>query len=287
MSVSEARLTLHFDVHEPIELMDMTLSFTALASQYRRFLVDRWRGEGRKPHDTDVKLYITEIKNNCIYAEFAGASDILGSLMPLFQYVQLFTEFAEQVKTGIEFFKAFAGQDKHDARDVPFSKRECESFADFLSVVAKNKGGALGLGVAEYSALGSEAKRHVEFRFHSDDALTARRGALVAQRVLEERSDADHKDVLLYFYQTNTDDPRSDGRTGERAIIPSIGAKDLPVYFISDLDQDRIKSYKNDPTKNPFRASYRVDVNVEADRNKIPRFYRVLRLHEIIDPDTD
>lgn len=44
---------------------------------------------------------------------------------------------------------------------------------------------------------------------------------------------------------------------------------------------------KADPHQNPFKAAFRVDVNVETDRNRIPRFYRVVHIHEVIPEDQD
>jgi len=57
MSVSSARLVLHFDVHEPVELTELTLSFGSLAKQYRKFLADKAKGSGNKISDADIKLY--------------------------------------------------------------------------------------------------------------------------------------------------------------------------------------------------------------------------------------
>lgn len=285
-SVSNARIVLHFDVHEPIELMELTLSFGSLAKQYRRFLVDRARVQAQKVNDADVKLYITKIENNCILAELAGAVNILGSLVPLMDYANIFIEFANNINNSILFFKGLAAKDgKVDPVEIPYTKRQCEDLANFLNVVSKNKGGKLGISVAEYAKDDGETKSHVKFSFTSGEAFEAQKGALIAQRALEFRGDADHTNVLMYFHQTNVEDPKSEGRTGDKAVIKTISDKPLPVYFISDLDKDKIKTFVDDPTMNPFKASYRVDVNVETDRNEVAKFYRVMRLHEIIPGD--
>lgn len=75
-------------------------------------------------------------------------------------------------------------------------------------------------------------------------------------------------------------------RADEKAIIASILGKPLPVHFASEIDQAKVNDLKSDPAFNPFKAAYRVDVNVEMDRKKAPRFYRVINLHEIM-PDDD
>lgn len=266
--------------------MELTLSFGSLARQYKKYLTEKAREHGQKINDADVKLFITKIENNCILAELAGATDILGSLFSLMDYSNAFIEFTKNLNNAIVYFQGLVKKEKIDPALIPYSKRQCEDLENFLNVVAKNKGGKLGIAVAEYTKDSDKVKYHVKFSFTSEEAFEAQKGTMLAQRALEYKSDADYKNVLMYFHQTNIEDPKQDGRTGDRATIKSVSDKPLPVYFISDLDNDKVKSFKDDPSLNPFKASYRVDVNVETDRNDIPKFYRVLRLHEII-PDND
>lgn len=284
MTVSDSRIILHFDVHEPIELMDLTLSFGALGKQYRKFLSDKLRSEHKKVKDVEIKLYITKIENNCILAELAGAAEILGALFSVMDYANIFTDFTSRVNDAIVYFKSLATSDgDKKASEIPYTKRECEDYANFLTVVSGK--GQLGLSVAEYSKETKESTIKTKFVYSGDEAYEARKGSLLALSMLEQRGDADYKDVLMYFHQTNIDESKADGKTGEKAIIKSIHPRELPVYIISELDRDRVAGLKDDPKLNPFKASYRVDVNVETDRNDTPRFYRVLKVHEIISDD--
>jgi hypothetical protein len=57
------------------------------------------------------------------------------------------------------------------------------------------------------------------------------------------------------------------------------------VYFISEIDQQKINYEKHDPDKNPLKCSYIVDVNIETDRFNMPKFYRIMRINEVIPPD--
>jgi hypothetical protein len=283
MAVSDSRIILHFDIHEPIELMDLTLSFASLAQQYRKFLSDKAKQQSQKINEADVKLYITKIENNCILAELAGAVNILGSLMPLADYTNTFVEFMKNINNAILYFQAVSKKETVDVKNLPYSKKQCEQMSDFLSVVANNKDGRLGLSVATYEKEEKDIKHKVSFEFKSEEAHEAQKGALIAQAALEHSGAVDHENVLMYFHQTNLENPKAQGRTGDRGVIKSIYSKPLPVYFISDLDRDKVKTFVDDPNMNPFKASYRVDVNVETDRNDRPKFYRVMKLHEIID----
>jgi hypothetical protein len=83
-------------------------------------------------------------------------------------------------------------------------------------VVAKNKNGSLGLSMVEYDETTKERSVRARFAFTSEEAHDAQRGALLAQRILDDRGEADHKNVLMYFHQTNIEDPKADGRTGDK-----------------------------------------------------------------------
>lgn len=287
VGISSARIQLHLDVHQPIELMDLTMSFQALAFEYRKHLFEHVRSRGGEPNDADVKLFITKIENNCILAELGGAVVILGTMFSLMDYVNIFVDFTNRIRVGIDYFKGIGVIGNAEPKEIPYSKAECGRFADLLDVVAKNKEGNLGIKVIEYIDESKEAKTHLTINFSSEDAYAARKGALIAQKALEYKGEADHRSVLMYFYQTNTDEPKATGRTGNKAIIKSISDKPLPVYFVSEMDQQRIMYTLADPKMNPFKASLIVDVNVETDRKEIPRFYRIIHVHDIIPGDED
>jgi hypothetical protein len=287
--LSDARIVIHFNVHQPIELVDLTLSFQAIARRYRKFLVEQARSIGQRHSDADVKLFVTKIESNCILAELGGATEILGSLFTILDYVNIFIEFAKNTKNAIDFYHNVATMGEIKPSDVHEGKRDIEAIADFLKVAAQSPSGELGLAVVKYHSTENNESKEVlfEVKIGSDDAAEARRGALLAQKALEYRGDADYKNVLMYLFQTNTEESKTEGVTAEKAVIRSISEKALPLYFASELDNDRMQTFKHDPIHNPFKASFRVDVNVETDRHDTPRFYRVMRLHEVIPGDPD
>ena len=272
-------------MHHPIELTDLTMSFAALASQYRKHLIDKVRSGGGKTRDLEVKLYITKIENNCILAELAGATDILGTLFSVMDYANIFVDFVNNIDHGIQYFLGLPSKNTKEIipSEIPYSKKECADFENFLKVVSEQ--GELGLSVAEYGKETKEEKIHVSFKYSSDEAFEARKGAILAQDILESKGDADYKNVLMYYQQTNTDESKSDGKTGERAVIKLIHPKPLPVYLVSNLDKEKVKAHKADPSLNPLKVSYLVDVNVETDRNDFPKHYRVVRIIDTIRDD--
>lgn len=287
MTVSDTRIRIHFDIHQPIELMDLTLSFSAFAKQYRKFLCDRMRQEGKKPNDSEIKLYITKIENNCILAELAGASQIMGSLFAVMDYVNIFVDFIKNTNDSIQYFKNLVKKDVPQIKGegIPYSSKQCADLSDFLKIVSEQ--GNLRLSAAQFVKESPQEKILVSYTYSTEEASEARKGTLLAQSILDETGEADHKGVLMYFYQANIDESKSDGKTSEKAVIKSICAQPLPVHIVSELDRDRIFSLKDDPQKNIFKASYLVDVNVETDKNNQPRVYRILKIHKILPDEPD
>ena len=284
---SAARIQIHFNVHRPIELTDLNLSFLGLARRYRKFLLERAKENGLKQSDTDVKLYVTKIESNCILAELSGAVEILGTLFTVMDYKNIFIDFVKNTKNTIDYYRGIAQSGEVDVKNLPDSKGELGAITDWLKTV-DIPGSDMKLSAIEYASEETEESKRTLFSvsFTDEETAEARKGALLAQRALDERGEADHKNVLMFLFQTNTDEPRSQGTTADRAVIKAISDKPLRLYFASELDQDRMYTFKNDPESNPFKASYIVDVNVETDRNDKPVTYRVVRLREII-PDDD
>jgi len=276
-TIDNARLELHFNVHDPIELVDLTLAFGSIAREYKTFLSQEAKKAGKKLSDGDVKLYITKIENNCILAELAAAYPVLDQIFGAAQNVSKFIEFTGQVDKALQFFKNFRSGDKN-----PYSKSQCKNFSDLTALVAKNKDGELGLSVIEHSDESLERIVKTKLTFTSEESHQAQKGAIEAIRDMEATTEAEHTNVLLNFYQANRSEPKADGKTGLLAIVSSINPKELPVHFISELDREKIMYLLNDPHTNPLTVECRVDVSVERNINKVPRFYRVIRLKEVL-----
>lgn len=286
MAFSEDRIEIHFDVHQPIELVELTLAFQGLGRDYKKFLNEKIRAGGAKVSPDDVKLYITKIESNCILAELAGASTVMGTYFTLLDYQNIFIEYVKNFKVITDYFRGLSHKDDLSDVEIETTKAHAQAISDLTGVVA-NSGGKFALRARAGSETPEGGKVFMEVELTSDEAAETKRGALMAQKALDYRADADFKNVLMYFQRTSTDDAKAGGKTDDKAVIASISDKALPVHFASELDQERINDIKSDPHQNPFKAAYRVDVNVEKDRKEIARFYRVIHLHEIIPEDDD
>ena len=282
--MSDVRIQIHFDIHQPIELIDMTLAMQALAYEYQTFLSAR---AGEKPGDpSGVKLYITKIESNCILAELAGAIHFMGGLASVMNYTVLFSDFVTLVKTQFEYFKGVAIAGRAIAADVPYSKKTVNRVADLSELAAQNVDGRLGLSVIDYKE-SSEGDVLLRISYTSEESALVSKGAMLVKQAMETSESADHEKVLMYFYQANVDDPKASGRTGDKAIITSVSTKPLKVYIIPETEQQRVRYILDDPDHNPLRIGFVVDVSVATDPRGKPVAYRVLKIHDTIIPETD
>lgn len=284
---SSDRIELHFDVHEPIELTELTLAFQALGRNYKRFLNEKVREHGHKSHNDDVKLYITRIESNCILAELAGATSLIGAYFSLLDYQNIFIEYVKNFGALTNYFRGLTKVKNLRAEDIECTKAGAQAISDLMQLVANSRNSKFAIRARAGSETPGGGKVYCEIVLDSEQAAETQRGAILAQKVLDYRDDADHKNVLMYFQRTSTEEAKADGRTDDKAIITSVSDKALPVHFASQLDQAKINDMKSDPFQNPFKCAYRVDVNVEVDRKGLPRFYRVIHLHEVLPDEED
>lgn len=276
------RMRLHFNVHDPVELVEMTLAFQGLGFEYQSFLKSQFLQSESKANSAEVKLYITRIESNCILAELAPALPLLGALAPVLADVNTVHDFVVNTGKTIEWLVSLAKKKNVTSEDVPYSKRRIGHLRDVVGLVAKNNDSSLGLSAIRYEESTGQDHAVLEMHFSDRDCRQAEIGATKALAALDVREKADREKVLMYFYQTNIEDPKAGGRTGDRAVIASISPEPLSVYIIPETDQQKVRYVLDDKEHNPLYTGFVVDVNIENDRNGRPKIYRVIRVHDIV-----
>ena len=83
----------------------------------------------------------------------------------------------------------------------------------------------------------------------------------------------------MYWHQTNKDEGKDSGRTGDLATIPSISHNPVPVLF--PPDNVFLKREMMETDQNPFNLGFYVDVHVQYLDNE-PITYGLLSLNETI-----
>lgn len=287
------RIRLHLNIHEPIELIDMTVAFQGLCYEFQNYVKTletnrQMERQGKKmsvPEPTnasDVKLYITRIENNCILAELAAGMPFLAPAVPFIQSISDINGFVSNIKDAIDYFKAFA---KSTTDTIKYSKTETKHIKDITEMVAKSKNGDLGIASIKYNHKSGEDEVDLSIDFNKKDCEQATLGATKAIEILEAKGHADYEHVVMYLYATSREEPKSGGNTSHRALINSISNKPKKVHVLSDIAKAKIQSIQDDKGHNPLHVGFVVDVNVETNPKGEPVLYRVVNVHETIVDD--
>lgn len=276
------RMRLHFNVHDPIELIEMTLAFQGLGHEYQSYLKSRFAELDPKSNAAEVKLYITRIESNCILAELAPALPMLGVIAPVLADINTVHDFVQNTAKAIRWLIRITKKRGVTPDEIPYSKRRITNLRDVVRLVAKNHNSNLGLAAIRFEETTGQDHAVLEMSFNDSDCHRAEQGAALALAALDVREKADKEKVLMYFYQTNIEDPKAGGRTGDKAVISSISQEPLSVYIIPETDQQKVRYVLDDKSHNPLHTGFVVDVNIENDRQGRPRIYRVVRVHDVV-----
>jgi hypothetical protein len=127
-----------------------------------------------------------------------------------------------------------------------------------------------------------------EFDFNEQDLSNAHMKLGTDLIDLEQNGDASpnhrHKTeshVPFIWFRTDRDKGRASGQTSDRGIIAKVSDRPLPVYFASEVENQKDMMVKS--KANPFSVVYLIDASVEYDEKDNPRSYTILNIHKIID----
>lgn len=267
--ISSERITIKFDVDDPIDLLELAAAFAGISKQYLKHLKRTSTLESLD--EAEVKLYVTSIKSNCITTELGPWAAAAFQTVQMIDWHNNLYDFVKIMHTYIQYFAGKANSVFGNQAKIS----DCREFKDILETVAGKRTGELTLEV--------KGPQGSSLRYHYQSTETAAALAGVQKKIaeLELKEAAEHQAVLMYLPQLNTDEHKSGGRTADRGVIESICSRPLPVYWLSELDSQKVKSQET----NPHKVSYIVDVNVET-KQQVPKAYRVVRLIEIL-PSTE
>jgi len=279
--ISDSRIQLQFDVDKPVDLVDLTLAFQAFNRQYAKF-VNSYLSEKdvEIPDEDSVRLYVTRIESNCILAELGWVDPhgLFPGVLVVMDNVNTIREFLKNISFYLDYFRGAIGEISESKQ---LGKRDCEDFKNLLAPVVKAGKGSLKYKELKYDKDG-KASTLTEMEYVTDEAVKATNGVTRRIELLEKTTAADHEKVLLGLVsiEEKIHKPESK-RTHDYGSIESIFPKPLAVYWLSEVDQMKVKGYDG----NPFKCSFVVDVNVETKHGE-PRAYRVVKLHDIL-PDSE
>lgn len=278
MQKGQPFVRLKLDIDTAIELSEFVAAFTAIASEYERFV----RAE-RPGTDPDATLFVKEVRAGCIEADLvpwlAGGGLLLGAgaAITAADGFNKLDEFVERLGKRI---KTYA---KPGGRLAGATKGELKDFLDQVAAVASAPDSALS--VASMDVHNGEERTRVSFRFDTNEAREIQQRIEEHKHQIDHTSRADHERVLLTFVRPDKRDAALGKRSGELVEISAISPKPRPLIYASAVAEQQIR---HEVTRDDsiFNKGFVVDVNVETRGGK-PVAYAITNLHQVIDLGDD
>ena len=257
---------------------ELGASFAALAHFYAR------HHGPTKDEDEAPRLFISKLENGSIVAEIVPYVVMFGQAVPYMQQAMVIANFTTKVARAI---RVFSGEEVPSAPDVP-SKEDARDIREFVRPLTGRKGADLKIQHARFERRDGEKVTILEYSFDENElnraALTIdaelAKPALPPPEVEERASVKTVREAMLFFQQASRGVGKSSGRTADKAIIPAVSDKPLPVYFLKDAD---LKEQMVQGQPNPLKdTAYIVDADIQLVDGE-PKGYLVTHVHKVID----
>lgn len=268
-------MIIRLDPGGPIDMAGLGASFAALARMY-----ERQSGAASSEDDTP-RLFISKLSNGSVIAEIVPYAVMMGQAVPYMQSAMVVAQFTNRVGKAL---KALAGE-ADPAKAAPPSAEDARDIKEFVKPLLARKGANLQIKHARFEKRAADAETVIEYRFEEQEL---NRAAITIDQLLEAPEVAvelappttqNLSEVTLFFDQAGRGAGKLSGRTGDKAVVPSISPKPLPTYFKADAD---LKSQMVQGDANPLNdAMFVVDVEVQYVGGE-PKGYLVEHLHRIV-----
>lgn len=273
-------MIVRLDPGGPVDLEGLGASFAALARFYARH-----HGPTDDPN-TAPRLFISKLETGSIVAYLAPYVSIFGQAVPYVQQAIVIGKFTHRVGKAI---KAFAGEDEKPATATASepSRDDAADIKAFIKPLVGRKGASLGISQARFERQSGDDRITLEYQFNETEINRAVLAidTQLAVPVLplpppDQPSTKMAHEAMLFFQQASRDAGKSAGRTADKATIPSISQKALPVYFTEDsgLKEQMVQGQTNPLTN----TTYVVDAEVQLIDGE-PRGFKITHVHRVID----
>ncbi|MCK1578569.1 hypothetical protein IVB03_02965 [Bradyrhizobium sp. 168] len=273
-------MIIRLDPGGPIDLEGLGASFAALARFYARH-----HGQTQDA-DTSPRLFISKLENGSVIAEIVPYIVMLGQAVPFMQQAVVIANFTDRVAKVI---RAFSGAEIPAKAELP-SKDDARDIKEFIKPLVGRRGADLKISHARFERHDGEKTTILEYRFDETELNRATltidaelaNPALPSPQSEQPPSTKTIHEAMLFFQQASRAAGKSAGRTGDRAIIPSVSEKPLPVYFVKDagLKEQMVQGQTNPLTD----TTYIIDAEVQLVDGE-PKGYVVTHVHRVIEGD--
>ena len=246
-STDAPRLTVEIKNKKPVQLLDLTASFSAYAEEYQRFA----RKEGHDTAGENVQLYVHEIRTGSIIADFISLAEQTSLVL---EHREVLAGFASHLN---EVVHHYLGSKK--IPDFNASKPQLKNYLNIFKPIAKDTGSQInnivqdgGVVIQQFNISSAEAERVV--RSVSYD--------LVKKPFEDEKRFTDEA-MTVYQARDNSD-------TGNLGRIDRFSNKALKLLFANDEVRDAVMETE----ENVFHLVFIVDGKVIMAEEK-PVAYQI------------
>lgn len=254
--LKDIRLVIKIDNKNPVELMDLTKSLVALASQFNTYVAKN----GDSKENREAKLFVKEIKTGSIILDLIEVATV--GALPFLENVNTIVGFAEYVKSAVTWFL------NGDGESPEFSSKDCSDFSQIVNPVANDRASQLNVS----TTINGNVTNYLMLSSRDANALqNILKNEIKSLSAPEEVKDI--YDKVVMSWDTAKSNIKKD--VGNKGVIESIAKHPTKVIF--ETDDLKEKVLKGD--ENPLKTAYVVDVKVETVKGKIA-VYKVVNLHE-------
>lgn len=261
MGQDDSVLRIEFNNTKPIELVDLTLSFTALAESFKDFA-----NRTGDPRPDNLRLYVKEIRSGSVIADLVAIAEQSQFLL---EHAEVFAGFVANTNDLVNFFL-----EKNSKPSVEPTQRQAKQIAQIIEPVAKDFGSQMNMNVMEGGVV--HIHHHHHFSINGMEANAVQNGVT---RFLGPQlpSSKMMPDQLMVLEQVKNNPA---AKTGDRGIIEAISNRPVRLHFSSEQTKRAIL----DMHHNPFDCVFQVNVEVRSTNGR-PAIYRILEVTEIIEPE--
>lgn len=261
----QPKLTIKLKNQQPIELTDLTTSFSAIARQYSKFAV----GFDDVSNRSEAKLFVRELRTGSIIADLVPYAQDIGAVAhavaPYTEDAKKVLGFAKYLKTGMD---ALLERKKPPAE---LTTRDLRDFNQILEPIAKDPG-------AKFQFIATDgATQHIHINLDSSDTNTIQNQASKQIELMKEPEQKRFNNRLMYWHSATRGKP---SKTSDKAIIETVSRKPMPVIITNPEIKEKMLAGR----ENPFLIGFLVDVELMIVRGEV-RGYNILELHGALEDE--
>lgn len=257
--INEFQFEYVIDYDKPISVTEFTNSLNAISSEYGKFLNDKYGSE--RP---EAELFVQEIKKGSIVTTLVEHSAMI---LPFIGDVNTVFEFGKFIKSGYDFLltgKKTEEVDNLDIKDLSNLQKIIEPGTHTNNNVIINIKGKNNKVVLNPLSVNENESR------------------IIRDRIREEKKELTHKEKsvktnqALYLEQIKRN---LDSKKGNKGVIKELNENSLNLIWQNESEKQEMLNCDD----NPLKMIFIVDVEI-VDVNSETKLYKILKLHEIIEP---